>query len=87
MSAVPFDTLKLADKLQAGGFTPEQARSAASALVEAMSSAELATKADIKEAEIRLEAKIDAAKTELLKWLAPMLFGQAALIAALVKLL
>ncbi|MCW2246376.1 hypothetical protein M2352_001967 [Azospirillum fermentarium] len=52
-----------------------------------MSSAELATKADIKEAEIRLESKIDSAKTELLKWLAPMLFGQAALIAGLVKLL
>jgi hypothetical protein len=44
MSAVPFDTLKLAERLEAGGFTPEQARTAASALAEAASGAELVTK-------------------------------------------
>jgi hypothetical protein len=32
MSTVPFDTLKLADRLAAGGFTEEQAKTAASAL-------------------------------------------------------
>jgi hypothetical protein len=44
MNAVPFDTLKLSERLAAGGFTPEQARAAASALVEALASADLVTR-------------------------------------------
>ncbi|MEI8397393.1 MAG: hypothetical protein WCF85_21960 [Rhodospirillaceae bacterium] len=36
MSAVPFDTLKLARKLQQSGFSPEQAAGAAEAMAEAM---------------------------------------------------
>jgi hypothetical protein len=47
MNAVPFDTLKLADRLQAGGFTQEQARAAASALAEAAAGADIATKQDL----------------------------------------
>lgn len=47
MTAVPSDTLKLADRLQAGGFTVEQARAAASALAEVASGFDLATKADV----------------------------------------
>lgn len=43
MNAVPFDTLKLADRLQSGGFTAEQARAAASALAEAVGAADLVT--------------------------------------------
>jgi hypothetical protein len=54
MTAVPFDTLKLADRLDAGGFTPEQARTFASALVEAASGAELATKGDLVNLEQRM---------------------------------
>ena len=58
MTAVPFDTLKLADRLQAGGFTPEQSRSAAIALAEAMAGAELATKADLRDLEQRLTIRL-----------------------------
>jgi len=47
MSAVPFDTLKLAVRLEAGGFTPEQARAAASALADVAAGAEIATKQDL----------------------------------------
>jgi hypothetical protein len=47
VTAVPFDTLKLADRLQAGGFTADQARAAASALAEVASGFDLATKADV----------------------------------------
>ncbi|CAK0746061.1 putative DUF1640 domain-containing protein [Azospirillaceae bacterium] len=47
MAVVAFDTLKLADKLQAGGFTAEQARTAASAFADAMSGSDLANKADL----------------------------------------
>ena len=35
MTAVPFDTLELADRLQAGGFNAEQAHTFSSALAEA----------------------------------------------------
>ena len=44
MNAVPFDTLKLADRMQSGGFTAEQARTFATALAEAAGAADLVTK-------------------------------------------
>jgi Coiled-coil domain-containing protein 90-like len=47
MGAVPFDTLKLARRLETAGFPPKQAGDIAEALSEAMSGAELATSADI----------------------------------------
>jgi hypothetical protein len=47
MGAVPFDTLKLARRLESAGFPPKQAGDTAEALAEAMSGAELATTADI----------------------------------------
>jgi hypothetical protein len=58
MAAVPFDTLKLARKLQQASFTPEQAAGAAEALAEAMSGAELATKADLRDLEQRLTIRL-----------------------------
>ena len=58
MTAVPFDTLKLADRLQSGGFTAEQSRAAASALAEAMAVAELATKAYLRDLEQRLTIRL-----------------------------
>jgi hypothetical protein len=58
MTAVPFDTLKLADRLQAGGFSAEQARTFASALAEAASSAEVATKPDLRALEIALKRDV-----------------------------
>jgi hypothetical protein len=79
MSAVPFDTLKLAERLEAGGFTAEQSRIFASALAEAASTADLATKgdlanlatkADINELKIATKADISELKADLLKWIA-----------------
>jgi hypothetical protein len=58
MSAVPFDTLKLADRLQAGGFTAEQAHAAASALAEVAAGAEMATKRDLVDLEQRLTIRL-----------------------------
>jgi hypothetical protein len=46
MGAVPFDTLKLARRLESAGFPPKQAGDTAEALAE-VSGAELATTADI----------------------------------------
>lgn len=45
--SVVFDTLKLADRLEAGGFTAIQAKTASSAFSEAFA-ADLATKTDLK---------------------------------------
>jgi hypothetical protein len=61
MGAVPFDTLKLARRLESAGFPPKQAGDTAEALAEAMSGAELATATDI--AGVRTE--IAALRTEL----------------------
>lgn len=46
MAAVPFDTLKLARKLEAAGFSSKQAGDAAEAIAEAMGE-EIATRADL----------------------------------------
>jgi len=47
MNAIPFDTLKMARKLEAAGFPGAQAAGTAEAMAEAMSGSELATKADL----------------------------------------
>ena len=80
MNAIPFDTLKMARKLEAVGFSPPQAIGATEALAEAMAGAALATKEDVDAngrllrtefkadiAELRSELKADIAqlRTEL----------------------
>lgn len=64
MAAVAFDTLKMVDQLQAGGFSPEQARAASSAFAEAMSGAELTTKHDLQATESRLQHEIVVVRAE-----------------------
>jgi hypothetical protein len=52
---------------------------------------DLVTKGDldarIKEAELRLETKIEASRTDIINWFVTSLFAQAAVIVALLKLL
>jgi hypothetical protein len=69
MNAMPFDTLKMAQRLEAAGFSGPQAAGASEALAEALIGADLATKTDI--AGIRsdlasVEARLQAAM-ELLR--------------------
>ena len=100
MTALAMDTRKVVKRLRDAGFTDAQAETVTDVLVEVRDhdDARLATKtdldflrqavkADLESQERRLETKIEAVKTDLMKWLVPMLFGQAALIAAIVKLL
>lgn len=70
MTAVPFDTLKLARKLEAAGFNTKQAGDTAEALAEALAD-QVATKADIAElkAEIRADISIVKAQIALGQWL------------------
>jgi hypothetical protein len=59
MNAVPFDTLKRADRLQAGGFTTEQARTFASSLAEAANAADVVTKPYLDDRLVALEQRLN----------------------------
>jgi hypothetical protein len=61
MAANTFDTLKYADRLEAGGFSPQQAKAESQALAEVLSSSEVASARDLE----RLEGKIDLLRTDL----------------------
>ena len=66
MSAVAFDTLKLARKLRETAHMPQdQAEGVADALAEAMSGAELATKTDVILSGNAIKAEVAATKAEL----------------------
>lgn len=68
MTALAFDTLKFAQTLKKGGFTPKQSEKLAEAFAEA-STDHLARKSDLREMEMRLEAKIDTLRVDGLKWI------------------
>lgn len=95
MTTIPFDSLGYFEKLKAAGVPPEQARVQAEAMracVDAQQAAireydessrrELATKSDVREAELRLQANIEKVKYDLLKW---QIGGWLALAAIMAK--
>lgn len=89
MSTVTFDKRAYVESLKASGIDENQARAQASALDVALSEA-VATKADIQDVKSDIQdVKLLIAETHsgILKWMCGLLLGQAALIAALVKLL
>lgn len=90
MVTTTFDTLAFAKRLMEAGFTERQAEAQVTVLREIVES-ELATKRDLRELELRLTTEVvktnAETKADILKWVAGMLVAQAALIAALVKLL
>jgi hypothetical protein len=94
MTTITFDTHQFIRTLQDAGFEQPQAEAVASAFKAASSQAEIATqqdieivRRDIRESELRLEAKISDIKYDLIKWIAGMLLAQVGIVAALVKLL
>jgi hypothetical protein len=90
MASVAFDTLKLAQRLEAAGFPPKQAQDMASAIAETIVET-VVTPAhlDLRLSEVRLE--LANVKAEILKWvLGAIGFQTLAVIgglAALFKLL
>ena len=87
MTAVAFDTLKLARKLRdTAQMSQAQAEGVADALAEAMSGAELATKTDIALSEAAIKAEIAESRTETLRWVFAAIVGQTALLVTLLKL-
>jgi hypothetical protein len=95
MTAVAFDTLKLARKLRdTAQMSQAQAEGVADALAEAMSGAELATKTDVGAVESSLRAEmahlatkadLADAKADILRWVFAAVVGQTALIVGLLK--
>jgi len=84
MTATVFDTLKFARALhEKANFSREQAEGLADAMAEAMRS-DLATKTDLRELELRLEAKIESTKAEVVKWIFSAIGLQTLVIVATV---
>ncbi len=92
MTAITFDTLAYSKSLQEAGMPGEQADALAkaqkAAIAEMVSVKELATKGDIREAELRLQAEIEKIRAEikatelrLLKWQFGIGFSLAAIMA------
>jgi hypothetical protein len=89
MTAVPFDTRKLADKLQASGFTADQARGAATALAEAMSEGS-ASKDDSKDVRSDIQdvrTSIELAKRDLKIWFGSTLVVAVGILLAAIRYL
>ncbi len=84
MTAIVFDTLAYAEKLEASGFTPEQAKGQAHALREIIDN-QIATKQDTAVLEANLTTKLAETKAELIKWYIGTMFAMTALIVGLIK--
>jgi hypothetical protein len=68
MSSVAFDTLKLAQRLEAAGFPPKQAQDMASAISETIIDTVVTREyLDLRLGEIRVE--LAGLKAEMLKWM------------------
>lgn len=80
------DTLKIYERLKAADL-PEKASKEIAEVIKETIVDRLATKQDLKELEMKIELKISEAKVSIIKWVAGMLVAQAAVVAALVKLL
>jgi len=85
MSATTFDTLSFAKKMQALGFTKEQAEGFAQLQREIIDD-RLSTKQDLRELETRLDNKIEKLEYRLTIRLGGMMAASIAIVAALVKL-
>ena len=97
MNTLAFDTHLFVKRLTAAGMPEAQAEVLADeqtnliennlATKRDLKELEVALKRDLKELEARLVGQIRESEMRLIKWLIPLLLGQAALVAALVKLL
>ena len=89
MTTITFDMLDMVDRLKTAGFDQKQAEAVVRVITEAQNTLVSTSTLDsrLKETELRLEAKINEVKYDMVKWIAGMLLAQAGLVAALVKLL
>ena len=86
MTTITFDSLNYAKKLEAAGFTREQAEVQTQAIREVIEE-QLATKRDLKDLETSLEGKLRDLEYRLTIRLGAMIAATVATVATLVKLL
>ncbi len=84
MSALTIDTLAVSQTLRKHGFSEEQANGVVDALRE-IDASTLATKADIREAEAKIETSAANLKVDILRWLMVTQIALAGVIIAAVK--
>ncbi len=77
MAAITFDTHKFVKTLEASGIPESQAEALSSAMQEAHNAADVATKADIRELELRIDSRFERVYGEmrLMKWMLGILVG------------
>nr|VFK13052.1 MAG: hypothetical protein BECKLPF1236A_GA0070988_100812 [Candidatus Kentron sp. LPFa]VFK25924.1 MAG: hypothetical protein BECKLPF1236C_GA0070990_1002713 [Candidatus Kentron sp. LPFa] len=80
MTTIAIDTLDFVRRLTDAGIPEKQADAHARAIKDVLSDQKLATRADLRELELRLEARIATVKYDLLKWIVGLLIAQTALI-------
>ena len=83
MSAITFDTLRFVTRLKDSGLSDSQSVAITEAFREVHGEAEVATKTDIRELELKFEARMAENKAELIRWIIGAGFLQTALITAL----
>ena len=79
MAAVMFDTHQFVRKLKESGFEEKQAEGIAEAFKDASGEAELVTKRDLKELELKMDTRFEQIKGEisLVKWMLGAILGLA----------
>jgi hypothetical protein len=80
MTTITFDTYKFIQKLKDSGITEPQAKAILETVQEAHETADLVTKQ-------YLATSLAETKLDIIRWVAGLLIAQAAIVAALVKLL
>lgn len=69
MAALALDTHEIVKELKAAGFDDPQAEAVTRIFQRTRDAFDLATKADLREVELRLDAKVEAAKAEIIRWM------------------
>jgi len=82
MSVAALDTLAIVRKLRASGLPEDQAEAITGVIRDSRDAdlTALATKTDVREAELRLETKIEATKADIIKWVLSAIGFQALII-------
>jgi hypothetical protein len=77
VTTVTFDTLKFVEKLKAAGIPEVQAKAMSEAFQEAQGELDVVTKRDLKELELKIEARFEGVRGELtlIKWMLGLLLG------------
>lgn len=87
MTTITFDTHKFISTLIDAGFEAKQAEAVSEAFKVAQTNTDVASKQDIESLRQDMKISMSELKVELIKWVTGALIAQAAVIAALVKLL